>query len=81
MKKIFCDCCGKEFVYGRETNVVNNEEQQISFRCVTVKVRIYIQPVVRNGHDGHMDICANCRWDIVKRLENRQKVTNGIPET
>jgi hypothetical protein len=84
MKKIFCDCCGKEFQYNEETAVTSGVEQETQIQMIGSKlmqkrnmdfsINIQLHPVKGQlGNGDHIDICADCRWRAVNSLDHRPK--------
>lgn len=73
MKKTFCDCCGNEMPQGdplikafrgpKPTVTMGND--------VTVTVDLSVDPIRRNGE--HVDICGNCSWLAIDRIDPRPK--------
>lgn len=81
MKKIFCDCCGKEFEH-RNTSI-NAEERRVCIGSVSVKVRVQVTPYHCHGSGSgqHIDLCDNCGWLAVDKLDPRTKAVPVTPLT
>jgi hypothetical protein len=76
MKRIFCDCCGKEMQYGEGTARLSGKTEEVALQAgrslLAVEVTIDVVPVkVHNG--GHIDICEDCRWTAVWKVDKRPK--------
>lgn len=84
MKKIFCDCCEKEFTY--QPTLVMGKQMSVAFprgisftgmRPIEVEIDVIIKPVnVPNGE--HVDICQSCRWLMLDRFDPRTVIGEGL---
>lgn len=77
MKKIFCDCCSREFAYGtRDMEPFTREKNvYVGGRLLNVKMTV-ISADLKNGE--HADICADCRWKAVMTTDVRDKPKPSI---
>lgn len=72
MKRIFCDCCGKEMTYEGMGAVNGNK---VSAALPNVRhIAVTIEFDIRQGNGMHTDICRDCRWSIIDSLDPRPKV-------
>lgn len=82
MKKIFCDVCGDEFAYGktpdlaRVTAGVYDVDVQGCNGKLTFTVEVDISHRQEPGVSTHVDVCNDCQWHILDKLDNRPRVGN-----
>lgn len=73
MKKIFCDCCAKEMTYDNMGAVSGQKVGNLMDRhgggYVNAPITITFDARAANGE--HIDICRNCRWDALDKLDPR----------
>lgn len=80
MKKIFCDCCGKEFEYDARIAITNGKPHTVKTKLETTgklqdfEVTIMIVPKrseipgEKGKRNEHADICESCRWQLVNKV-------------
>lgn len=82
MKRVFCDSCGKEFAYDSVHGKVNgsatafsfpiNRENELSYTFTHVKGVMKITfEFDRIPNGAHIDICVDCRWAAIDKLDPR----------